>query len=423
MCNKTGDLLMNKCIECGQVYPDGVVRCVRCGISLDVFVGDNKVVRMLSDVSVVGRDRYSGGLGEFDRAVNGIVMGGSYLVGGNPGSGKSTLLLQVCEYSGKRVLYVSGEESDEQVKERADRLGLGVSNVQILIESDVGVIEGVIGDSDVEMVIIDSVQTLHVSGVSQAQMEIEGIARIQSKCKSNGITVFFIGHVTKDGTLAGRQTLKHLVDTILMLEDANGYKFLKAEKNRFGSLDVGVFKMTDKGLVDSTYKIDSDESEIGRAITVFKETSERLFPLEVDSLCRISMDTHIISKVPLPMVKSLWAVLDFYDEAIELGDYQLVFETSIKTDDKGIGLAILASMISSIYRIRFDGICFIGEVKLSGQIIRPDMYHTRLSEARKLGVTVISPNDMSHVRDLITYARTEKKSKSDNKISIQQLSF
>lgn len=218
--------------------------------------------RKLKEVEGIDATRISTGIDELDRVLGGgLVKGSLVLVGGEPGIGKSTLILQICDQiigEGK-VLYVSGEESAEQVKIRADRLNINNDNIMFLGETDIDIIQEAILNTNPKLVIIDSIQTMYSEDITSAAGTVSQVreitARIMRICKENNITTIIIGHVTKDGNIAGPRVLEHMVDTVLYLEGERyfSYRMLRSVKNRFGSTnELGMFEMKNEGMVEIT---------------------------------------------------------------------------------------------------------------------------------------------------------------------------
>lgn len=402
-----------QCMECGVNYPIQVEACSFCGgevtsrrkgstMAMVADVGGVSVP--LADIRVNENERYYSGIAEFDRATNGIVHGGSYLIGGNPGVGKSTLLMQTALRLGVKILYVSGEENKSQLKGRANRLvryGGSMGNVTIFIESEVDRIIHETERVKPALVIVDSTRTLFMPGLSQTQQEIQGVKTIQALCKSKGIAVLFIGHVTKAGDLAGNKTLQHLVDCTMVFEQSKGLALLRTDKNRFGANDTGVLRMAQEGLVSAAYKL-SDTSAPGRAIAMYQEVGNvRVLPLEIDALCRRANESSIIQGLDNRMVRSLWAVLDYYLEAMELSEYQLVL-SCLEAKDSGLSLAVLGAMMSSLLHLPVE-VCFIGDVRLSGIIEESINHEKRVEEAHAMNLEVVDYRTCATVKDFIKY--------------------
>lgn len=257
------------CSECGHIYPKWVGRCTECGewntiteqVELpraSVKSGRTLKPKILTDISVKDDPRCSTGSVELDRVLGGgIVAGSLVLLSGDPGIGKSTLLLQICSELGKnnKVLYVSGEESERQIKLRADRLGVAGDNLYLLSDNDCEAINASIIEEKPDVVIIDSIQTMQITEISSAQGSITQVREcatvFMQTAKRYGIPIIIVGHVNKDGGIAGPKVLEHIVDTVLTFEGDKhlSYRILRAVKNRFGSTnEIGVFRMGEKGL-------------------------------------------------------------------------------------------------------------------------------------------------------------------------------
>ncbi len=264
------------CSNCGYESPKWLGKCPGCNewnsfyeekLAMQTGPGkqtEKKVVTPKSLNEVVGKDaiRIHTGIGELDRVLGGgLVKGSLVLVGGEPGIGKSTLILELCDkmQAEGKVLYVSGEESAEQIKLRADRLGIHNEDILFLGETDISLIENTILELKPKLVIIDSIQTMYSEDISSAAGTVSQVreitARIMRICKGNEITTIIIGHVTKEGNIAGPRVLEHMVDTVLYLEGERyfSYRVLRGVKNRFGSTnEVGMFEMQNEGMVEIT---------------------------------------------------------------------------------------------------------------------------------------------------------------------------
>lgn len=265
------------CKECGYETPKWMGQCPGCHqwntmteekinpVSRGAGKRGNNLPHQqltgLFEVSMEEEDRSSSGIPELDRVLGGgIVKGSLTLVGGDPGIGKSTLLLQICRYqanSGKKVVYVSGEESLKQIKMRAQRLGGFKENVFLLCETDINAAAEAVREAKPDMVVVDSVQTMYSEEITSAAGSVSQVREVTSVlmqlAKVEGIAVFLVGHVTKEGVVAGPKTLEHMVDTVLYFEGDQTaiYRILRGVKNRFGSTnEIGVFEMKEQGLVE-----------------------------------------------------------------------------------------------------------------------------------------------------------------------------
>jgi len=262
------------CQSCGYESPKWVGRCPDCSEwaslveevvtaskSSKQVTRTNSTPTSIMEISADGAKRTSSGIGEFDRVLGGGVVAGSLvLVGGDPGIGKSTILIQAANHlslSAGRVLYVSGEESAEQIKLRSNRLGIASADLLVVSETDITAVEQHIGGTGAKCVFIDSIQTMHDPELSSAAGTVSQVrsctATLVRLAKGSGIPVFIVGHVTKEGSLAGPRVLEHMVDTVLYFEGDTHqtYRILRAVKNRFGSTDeLGIFEMREEGLVE-----------------------------------------------------------------------------------------------------------------------------------------------------------------------------
>lgn len=264
------------CSECGNESPKWLGKCPACNSwntfyeqKIEKYTETNKIEKKINNTprplnSYVGQEanRTSTGYLELDRVLGGgLVKGSLILLGGEPGIGKSTLILQLCEkVQGEgKVLYVSGEESAEQIKLRADRLEIKNQDLMFLGETDIDVIKDAISDMKPKLVIIDSIQTMYSDEITAAAGSVSQVREITSQimrmCKAQQITTIIIGHVTKEGNIAGPRVLEHMVDTVLYLEGEryNTYRILRAVKNRFGSTnEIGMFEMREEGMCEVT---------------------------------------------------------------------------------------------------------------------------------------------------------------------------
>ena len=262
------------CNECGYMSPKWMGKCPGCGswntLSENIIEAEPKkgsmvkaasvnMPKTVEEIVINNETRYSTGISELDRVLGGgIVKGELILVGGDPGIGKSTLLLQICEKaSDKKILYISGEESEGQIKIRAKRLNVKSSQLYIITETDVEKIAAYIDKVNPEFVIIDSIQTMHHSAIASAAGSVPQVREatniFMNKAKAENITMFIVGHVTKDGNLAGPRVLEHMVDCVLYFEGDRqlSYRILRCVKNRFGSTnEIGVFEMREEGLCE-----------------------------------------------------------------------------------------------------------------------------------------------------------------------------
>lgn len=360
---------------------------------------------VLSDISIKEEDKLSTGIGELDRVLGGgIVQGSLTLVGGDPGIGKSTLLLQVCRNlsgSGHKVLYISGEESLAQIKMRADRIGAFTRDMLLLCETNLGEITNVIRQQKPETVVIDSIQTMYNEEVSSAPGSVsqvrESTGILLQLAKGLGVSVLIVGHVTKEGTVAGPRVLEHMVDTVLYFEGDRhaSYRILRGVKNRFGSTnEIGVFEMQEQGLAEvqnaSEYMLDGRPEDASGSVVACTIEGTRPLLVEIQALvCHSSfgIPRRQSTGTDLNRVNLLMAVLEkrsgvqlaSCDAYVNIAGGMKILEPAI---DLGIVLAILSSFRNKSLSPKL--IAF-GEVGLSGEVRSVSMARQRVAEAAKLG--------------------------------------
>lgn len=362
--------------------------------------------RPLASVDVEKVQRLQTSERELDRVLGGgIVPGALMLIGGEPGIGKSTLMLQVAmmlSAKGNKILYVSGEESPEQVRMRAVRIGEVPQELIILPETRVPLVLDAIDADDYSLLIVDSVQTLDhpdVDGVPGAVSQIrESVAALTSKAKNSGLPVFLIGHITKEGSLAGPKVLEHMVDVVLQFEgDRNhAYRMLRAVKNRFGTTsELGIYEMLVDGLnpVDNPSDVmlgDASEATSGSAISVALEGARPIL-VEVQALVSTAVygtPQRSGTTFDLRRLNMLLAVLEKRC-GFKLASYDVFLNLAggIKIKDTANDLAVVAAILSSSLDIPLDrDTCFAGEVGLSGEIRPVSRIEARMSEAVRLGM-------------------------------------
>ena len=408
------------CTSCGNETPRWQGKCAACGAWNTIVehvekpaapgraksapVGQSRKPVLLSEVRTDAEIRFSTGMGELDRVLGGGAVGGSLvLVGGAPGIGKSTLLLQICRQLclERTVLYVSGEESERQLKLRADRLRVESEDLYILSETRLSDILEAVEDQKPDVLIIDSIQTVYneenesapgsVSQVKDCTMSLMHLS------KSMGIMVFVVGHINKDGNIAGPKVLEHMVDCVLYFEgDPNSsYRLLRAAKNRFGSTnEIGVFEMGDAGLIEvpnpSQMLLEGrPEAASGTCVACVMEGTRPILA-EVQAL---------VSKTSFNVPKRTADGFDFNRSALlmavlekraglklSLFDAYINVIGGLHLDEPGADLAV-ALAVSSSYRdsVIPDDVVAIGEVGLTGEIRSVSHMNQRLSEAARLG--------------------------------------
>ena len=362
---------------------------------------------LLSEISIEEQDRMGTGFDELDRVLgSGIVSGSLMLVGGDPGIGKSTLLLQVCRNlaaAGKQVLYISGEESLKQIKLRANRIGPVTGDLRFLCETSLDTIREVITERKPDVVVIDSIQTMFMETVSSAPGSVSQVREctnvLMQIAKGMGIAVFIVGHVTKEGVVAGPRVLEHMVDTVLYFEGERSasYRILRGVKNRFGSTnEIGVFEMLEEGL--SEVKNPSEillsgrpEDASGGVVACLMEGTRPIL-LEVQALVTESnfgMARRTAAGADYNRVNLLMAVLEkrcHYD----LGRYDAYVNIAggMKMSEPAMDLAIVMALVSSYKDKAVDpGTVIFGEVGLAGEVRAVSMADQRIYEAKKLGFT------------------------------------
>ena len=370
------------------------------------IVGDNGAApRPVTEVSPMEEERLPVGLGEFDRVLGGGVVPGSLiLVGGDPGIGKSTLLLQISHLlSGKRqVLYVSGEESLGQIRMRADRLGTLSQSLLLATETDIDVIEGYLNNLNPAVVVIDSIQTIYKNEFSSVPGSVgqvrECTASLTRIAKSKGISFFLVGHVTKEGSLAGPRVLEHMVDTVLYLEGERyqSFRILRGVKNRFGSTnEIGVFEMGEKGLKQvenpSLLFLNRYNGD-GAPGTAIVSSLEGTRPLLVEIQALVSgtgygTPRRMTAGVDHNRVALIGAVLE-KRVGLSLGSYDMYVNAvgGVKLDEPAVDLGIALALASS-FRDRpvEPGLVVAGEIGLTGELRPVAGAAKRANEVFKLG--------------------------------------
>lgn len=413
------------CQECGYISPRYLGRCPNCN-SWNTFVeqvekpattsnstasprvnlrGTQVQPQLLDTVTTQKVPRVTTGMQELDRVLGGgIVPGSLILIGGDPGIGKSTLLLQVSgqlAHFQKKVLYVTGEESASQVKMRADRLGVGGNSFYIYPETDMASVKESIATTQPDFVVIDSVQTMQEPGMNSAVGSVAQIREVTGDlmqiAKTNGITVFVVGHVTKGGAIAGPKILEHMVDTVLYFEGDQHrvFRMIRAVKNRFGSTnEVGVFEMREQGLAEVTNPSEVFLQErladaTGSAVVVSLEGTRPLLA-EIQALVTptaFGNAQRTTTGLNRNRVALIMAVLEKRAGLLlQNQDAYLKTAGGLKLDEPAIDLALAISIASS-YRdtATLPTDCFIGEIGLTGEVRRVSQIEQRVNEAVKLG--------------------------------------
>ena len=358
----------------------------------------------LSEVSADDHTRMTTGIQELDRVLGGgIVPGSLVLVGGDPGIGKSTLLLQVCQNLSreKNLLYISGEESLAQIKLRANRMGEFHENLKLLCETNLETIRTVIETQRPEMVIIDSIQTMYSEEVSSAPGSVSQVREstnvFMQLAKGLGISIFIVGHVTKEGTVAGPRVLEHMVDTVLYFEGDRhaSYRILRGVKNRFGSTnEIGVFEMRQNGLVEvenpSEYMLSGKPENASGSVVACSMEGTRPILIEIQALvCQsnFGLPRRTAAGTDYNRVNLLMAVLE-KRIGLPLSNYDAYVNIAggIKMNEPAIDLGIVMALVSSYKNRPIDEKMIVfGEVGLSGEVRAVNMPEQRVAEAKKLG--------------------------------------
>lgn len=364
----------------------------------------NQPVKKLSDIDIHDEKRISTGIKEFDRVLGGGIVGGSLvIISGDPGIGKSTILLQICEYLGqsKRVLYVSGEESANQIKLRAQRLNVTTDNLYIFSQTDVQLIIECIKSEKPDIVIIDSIQTMNLPELQSSPGSITQVRECTNlfmHCAKNlGIPIFIVGHVNKDGAIAGPKVLEHIVDTVLYFEGERhlSYRILRSVKNRFGSTnEIGVFEMRDIGLVEvenpSLLMLSGrPKNAAGTCVACVMEGSRPILA-EVQSLVTqtgFGTPRRMSTGFDYNRLNMIIAVLEkragYY---LNNMDAYLNVVGGLKLDEPAADLSVAMSIVSSFKDAPIGEKCMaFGEIGLSGEVRAVNNCEKRLNEAMRMG--------------------------------------
>lgn len=420
--NKT----MYVCTACGAESPKWYGKCPTCGewntlqeevrqkvSAHSVGTVSRARVQQMSTLVPEGEHRIQTGVSELDRVLGGgIVRGGLMLIGGDPGIGKSTLLLQICQYLGRdmKILYVSGEESERQIKLRADRLGVTTDNVYLLCETDVETILNHVHIEKPDILIVDSIQTVSLADISSSPGSVtqvrESTSAIMRAIKSADIPTFIVGHVNKDGAIAGPKVMEHIVDAVLYFEGErnSSYRILRCIKNRYGSTnEIGVFEMTDSGLSavenPSQMMLSGRQTNISGTCVVAAMEGTRPILAEVQGLVSPSalgnprrmatgFDNYRLSLLLAVLEKRagyFFSTLDAYINVVG----------GLRLDEPATDLAVAIALISSLKDTAVDGktVAF-GEIGLAGEIRGVNNIAARVNEAVRLGFErVVVPAD------------------------------
>lgn len=406
------------CKECGYESAKWLGQCPGCHawntfVEEKITVGAHKTSvkkdavapTSILKATTADESRIKTEIKELDRVLGGgIVKGSLVLVGGDPGIGKSTILLQMCRnlvHAGVETLYVSGEESSGQIKMRAERLGTFNKDMTLLCDNDMDNISTVIQKSNASVVVIDSIQTVALDEIASAPGTVSQVrevtARLMQLAKQNNVAIFIVGHVTKEGTVAGPRTLEHMVDSVLYFEGDknNGFRILRGVKNRFGSTnEIGVFNMTDKGLEEvdnpSQMMLNGRPQGVSGSVVVSSLEGSRSILVELQALvCQtnfnmprrtsVGVDFNRVNLIMAVMEKRAGLNLWGYDAYVSIAG-------GMKISDPAIDLGIACAIASSLRNRPVDEqTMIIGEVGLAGEIRGVSNIMQRVKEADKLG--------------------------------------
>jgi DNA repair protein RadA/Sms len=398
---------LGKCPDCGQWNSFSEKEDIKSGKAAPRSVlGRESKPKTLNEIEHQNIDRYFTHLGEFDRVMGGgVTIGSLTLIGGEPGIGKSTLLMDVCgrllsEYQDERILYVSGEESESQVAQRSKRLGVNNQGFYIFNETNWQKIIEQVKELNPRFLVLDSIQTTHSSQVESAAGSLSQIREVtyelMNYAKAYGLTCFIVGHVTKEGQIAGPKILEHMVDTVIYFEgDQLGqYRMLRVIKNRFGNTnEVGIFEMQEKGLLEITnpsqyFLEQSIPGSYGRSLTCILEGSRSLF-VEIQALVvenKFAVGRRTTQGLDSNRVALLVAVIDkYFGIPLSYNDIYVNVVGGIKLTSRENDLSVIASLLSSYYQtpIPSDTI-FLGEVGLTGEVRSVPMMEMRLKEITQM---------------------------------------
>jgi len=407
------------CQSCGHVSPKWLGKCPECNEwnSLveeitdkknDAYLiqgGDKSVLTSLSDINADNSERIKTEINELNTVLGGgLVPGSAILLGGDPGIGKSTLALQILNnlsYLKEPVLYLSGEESGQQIKLRAERLGVTNNNISFVSENCAETIIKLLKQSAPKVVIIDSIQTLYSVELGSSPGSVSQIRECGSKLvrygKLNNVVIILIGHVTKEGTIAGPKVLEHLVDTVLYFESGKGnqYRIIRSIKNRFGSTnEIGVFEMRENGLVEvknpsEIFLSERPENAAGSVVLASVEGTRPIL-IEIQALVSaagIGVPRRTSMGIDSNRISLLVAVLDKIAEINIIGeDIFMNVAGGITIDEPALDLGVCISLVSSFENKAVDPeIVVFGEIGLTGEVRGVSHSDIRVSEAEKLG--------------------------------------
>ena len=404
------------CNNCGAKYPKWMGQCIQCSewntieeeiikskkIPVQKILENNSKVQEIKDISTQKNERIKIYDNELNRVLGGgLVPGSLILISGEPGIGKSTLILQISISINKKVLYVSGEESQQQIKIRADRISNDQTECYILTETNLELILKSIENILPEIIVIDSIQTIQTDNIDNSQGSTPQIKECTSTlikvAKQTGIPIIIIGHITKDGNIAGPKVLEHMVDVVLNFEgDKNHqYRILRSKKNRFGSTsEIGIYEMFDKGLQivknpSELFTSNRDEALSGNSIGITID-GNRSIMVEIQALVSSAVygtPQRISNGFNSKRLNMLLAILEKkLGFKIGIKDVFINITGGIKIEDPALDLAVVSSILSSNTNLSIDSkVCFCAEIGLSGELRNVSNINLRISEAERLG--------------------------------------
>lgn len=419
------------CNECGNEFSRWTGKCPSCGAwntlveekvqkktdkspNKSTILTQKSVAKTLNEITVDKSIRFDTGMNELNRVLGGgLVKGSMTLIGGDPGIGKSTLLLQICNSLSKSgdILYVTGEESAEQIKLRADRIGVTASNLSILAENDLENIESIIKENNPDIIIVDSVQTIYRNELGSAPGSVSQVREVTATftyiAKQTGASIFLIGHVTKDGALAGPRVLEHLVDTVLYFEGDryDSYRILRSVKNRFGSTnEIGVFEMAGEGFIQvenpsGLFISENNSKESGCGISCILEGTRPVL-VEMQALATLSSFNNpkrMSTGLDVNRISLIIAILE-KKAGLELNKFDVYFNIigGLKLTERSADLTTALVIASSLKnRPIQSNIVSIGELSLTGEIRNVSNIDKRISECQKLGFEKIIIPEMN----------------------------
>ncbi|NNG01942.1 MAG: DNA repair protein RadA [Desulfobacteraceae bacterium] len=435
---KTNKKQVFRCQSCGSQSPKWMGKCPDCG-QWDSFVEEARPSSIangsrsrlavaptspipIDSVELTHEKRLTTHIAEFDRVLGGgLVTGSLVLIGGDPGIGKSTLMLQAVHRiadSGKTVLYISGEESVKQLRLRAKRLNSVHSNLLVISEIDLDAILSIIDDVKPAAVVVDSIQTMYSGEITSAPGSVsqvrESAMRLMLTAKRTGVPIFIVGHVTKEGVIAGPRLLEHMVDTVLYFEGDRNHVFriLRAVKNRFGSTnEIGVFEMKELGLEEvanpsAVFLAERPDKAPGSVVTASMEGTRPIL-VEIQALTSntnlgtprrtvLGLDQNRVSLLVAVMEKKIGLNLLNHDIFMNVVG-------GVKVDEPAVDMAVVAAIASSFLdRAHLPGTLVMGETGLTGEIRAIGQIETRIAEARKMGFShcIVPKSNLDRMPDI-----------------------